>query len=237
MPRPCPAPPLPAVRRLRAPALLLVLLLAGPLRADDAALCEWAAQDAARLSGVPAPVLLAVSLTETGRGQPARPWPWTVNLEGEGHWFPTRAEAEAFAESARAQGRTSFDVGCFQLNWRWHGENFTSVAQMFDPLANASYAAGFLRTLRAEGGGWSEAAGAYHSRTPGHAARYRARFDDHLARLGGEGGALRLAEAAPPAAPPAASPAAGGSPRANSYPLFQPGAAAPRLGSLVPLDG
>lgn len=218
----------PAGRGLCIAALLLAALPAGPARGDDAALCEQAAQDAARLSGVPATVLLALSLTETGRGRPARPWPWTVNLEGEGHWFATRAEAEAFAESALAQGRTGFDIGCFQLNWHWHGENFVSVAQMFDPLANASYAAGFLRSLRSDGASWSEAAGAYHSRTPDLAALYRARFDAHLAALGGEGAVLRLAGAAE---------AGGGVPRVNSYPLLQAGTGAPRLGSLVPLDG
>ena len=153
---------------MRAPLWAWLILAAAPAQADESDLCVAAAQDAERLSGVPLDVLLAVSLTETGQG--GRPWPWTVNLEGEGHRFATRDEATAFAEAALAAGRDSFDVGCFQLNWRWHGDKFVSVAQAFDPLANASYAAAFLRDLGAELGDWSVAAGAYHSRTPARVA-------------------------------------------------------------------
>jgi len=216
---------------LRASGLLAGLaacLAGGPAtqaHADDADLCLAAAEDAQRLSGVPLDVLLAIALTETGRG--GRPWPWTVNLEGEGHWFATRGEATAFAEDALAQGRASFDVGCFQVNWRWHGENFVSVAQAFDPLANASYAARFLGELQAEKGGWSEAAGAYHSRTPEVAGRYRAAFDANrvAVQAGGDPASLALASAE---APP---------PRVNAFPLLRGSGGGPRLGSLVPLGG
>jgi hypothetical protein len=192
---------------------------------------------------VPLSVLLAVTLTETGRGEggTTRPWPWTVNMEGEGHWFATRGEALAFAEARRAQGSMSFDVGCFQVNWRWHGENFVSLEQMFDPLANASYAAGFLRRLHEETGDWSAAAGAYHSRTPEHASRYRARFDAfRTAAVEAGADAGRLAGPLAPSGTllargddPAALP-----PRVNSFPLLQATDGAPRLGSLVRLgDG
>ena len=30
-------------------------------------------------------------------------------------------------------GQPSFDVGCFQLNYKWHGEHFASIDQMFEP--------------------------------------------------------------------------------------------------------
>jgi soluble lytic murein transglycosylase-like protein len=65
-----------------------------------------------------------------------------------------------------ARGARSYDVGCFQINYRWHGQHFASLDQMFDPDANAAYAARFLSELYAEFGDWSRAAGAYHSRTP-----------------------------------------------------------------------
>lgn len=228
----------------RAPVLcasaLLSLLLAPPARADDADLCLLAAQDAQRLSGVPLDVLLAITLTETGRGPPgeARPWPWTVNDGAEGRWFPTREEAVAYAQSLLDAGRTSFDVGCFQLNWRWHGANFASLDQMFDPLGNASYAAGYLASQRPEGADWSVAAGAYHSATPEYALRYRAIFDAHRAALRPGEGALALASAEPPGAAPADAPAdADAAPRVNSYRLLRRDAGSPRLGSLVPLDG
>ena len=115
------------------------------------------------------------------------------------------------------------------MNWRWHGENFVSVAQMFDPLANASYAAGFLKDLEAESGDWSVAAGAYHSRTPDEAARYRTAFDANRAGLGDR----PLAEA-PPDAFASADDAP---PRENAYRLLQRRGTGGRMGSLVPLGG
>jgi len=166
----------------------LMLDVAGAAAADPAALCERAIVAGARNSGVPQEVLHAISLTETGRasGGKLRPWPWAVNREGQGFWFQNREEALAFAKKSVAEGRRSFDVGCFQINYHWHGDGFASVESMFDPEVAAAYAARFLQDLHAESGSWSRAAGAYHSRTPHFANIYRARFDRILADLGGQ---------------------------------------------------
>lgn len=149
-------------------------------------LCRTAAARAAAESGVPNEVLVAITLAETGRsaGHELQPWPWTINAGGEGHWFPDRAAAMTFANSLLAAGQTNFDVGCFQINLRWHGAAFASLDAMFDPDANARDAARFLAGLAREGGGWSVAAGAYHSRTQTLAQSYRARFDAILASQG-----------------------------------------------------
>jgi hypothetical protein len=156
------------------PAATVVTAASGP---SD--LCLHAARDAAAINDVPLSVMVAITQTETGRLQDGetRPWPWTVNLEGEGHWFPDRAAALSFASEQFDLGKRSFDIGCFQINFRWHSENFVSLDQMFDPLANATYAAQFLVRLKAETGDWSAAAGAYHSRTEALAQVYRARFE------------------------------------------------------------
>lgn len=156
-----------------------------PAPDHDAALCEQAIVNGARRGGVPPEVLYAVALTETGRksGGRIRPYPWAINREGQGHWFETREEALAFAEASLAEGRKSFDVGCVQINFRWHGHAFPSLDDMFDPEWTATYAGQFLRTLYEERGDWSAAAGAYHSLTEDKAAIYRARFDRLLAGL------------------------------------------------------
>ena len=156
---------------------------------------------------MPQEVLHAISLTETGRpdGGRLRPWPWAINREGQGHWFKTRAEAFAFAQASLAAGRRSFDVGCFQINYHWHGHNFPSLEAMFDPEAGATYAARFLQSLYLERGSWLAAAGAYHSQTPARASVYRARFERILAGLGGN---TDLAVAAASPAPAAEADAA-----------------------------
>ena len=173
---------------------------------DTADICRRAGTIAARELGIPDPVMQAITLTETGRRLEGRfqPWPWTVNMEGVGKWFATRAEALAFAKAHYDRGARSFDIGCFQINYRWHGHNFASIEQMFDPAANAAYAAQYLRGLYAEKGAWSPAAGRYHSATPKYATRYRARFDQILARLTGDEALPAPVELA--ATPPAPEP-------------------------------
>ncbi len=151
------------------------------------ALCYQAISRASAQMGVPRDVMLAISLTETGKkiGGKVQPWPWTVNMEGAGVWFETPGEALAYVNARYATGSRSFDVGCFQINYRWHHQHFRSIEDMFDPDINALYAAKFLRQLYDETGSWAKAAGFYHSRTPEFAQRYSKRFAGYLARLSG----------------------------------------------------
>lgn len=202
-------------------------------------LCKSAAQEASTRTGVPFDVLWAVSLTETGtkKAKPFDAWPWTVNMEGKGYWFDSRDEALSYALQQQARGAKSFDLGCFQLNHRWHGEAFASVDAMFDPLESALYAAGFLRRLYDETGSWEQAAGFYHSRTPEHANRYRALFTQHLSNARQR---IAAGEAPPPyrhavefVAPE--QNIATATPRMNDFPLLRRGHQG-ALGSLVPLS-
>ena len=156
--------------------MFLIGLLALPARATPE-LCETAARHAAAEFGVPADLMLAITLVETGRSRAGRlrPWPWAANREGVGFWFDSRAELERFAAQSVAAGRTSIDIGCFQINWRWHGQHFTRPADLAEPLTGARHAARFLLRLHDELGSWEAASGAYHSRTPHLARAYAAR--------------------------------------------------------------
>jgi hypothetical protein len=147
--------------------------------------CDAAAQHAAAKTGVPLYVLMAITRAETGlsKGGIIQPWPWTVNMQGRGVWFATKSEALAFVFEHFKTGSRSFDVGCFQINYRWHGASFVSIEDMFDPSSNAIYAALFLKSLHSESGDWTVAAGAFHSRTPVRADSYIVRFASMLAEL------------------------------------------------------
>ncbi|MCI5085623.1 MAG: transglycosylase SLT domain-containing protein [Rhodovulum sp.] len=204
--------------------------------------CDAAARYAASQTGVPLSVLLAITRTETGRkhGGKFAPWPWTVNMEGAGKWFDDVDQALAYVERHHSAGARSFDVGCFQLNYKWHGQHFSSIPDMFDPRENALYAAGFLRDLYGELGDWEKAAGAYHSRTKKYADRYKKRFRSLRAQfLDQDGNANPFDDVnqrilAGTFDQPAA-PAPTRVPRQNLYPLLQTGAAR-SMGSLVPVQ-
>jgi hypothetical protein len=237
------------------PAMVLAVL-AGLLSAPSAArsnawqqlpqLCEQAAARASASSGVPLSVLRAIALTETGRTREGafRPWPWTVNMEGKGTWFDSFEEARDYVARRHAQGARSYDVGCFQINYRWHGQHFASLDQMFDPDANAAYAARFLSELYAEFGDWSRAAGAYHSRTPYFAGKYRTRFDRIRGRIlaaSGEVAPETVIATEEPAPLPVTSTevVAAARPaeiRDNRFPLLLATGAERGLASLVPLE-
>jgi hypothetical protein len=184
-------------------------------KGDPSGLCVDAASRAAENSGVPFDVLLAVSVVETGRND--RPWPWTVNAGGEGRWFDTADEAKAHAQSILEQGLTNVDLGCFQLNVRWHAQAFGSISDMLDPDLNAGYAAEFLAGHYSRTGDWAAAAAAYHSATPEYAERYRSRFEVVYAALD----------------PASAASTAETDARQNRFPLLVSGNAG-RNGSLVP---
>lgn len=201
-------------------------------RGTDDVLCENAARRAAAETGVPLAVLLAVALSESGRKTGGRftPWPWVLNVEGAGAFFDTRDAALAAAQAAISAGRDSTDLGCFQINFRWHGDAFASLSDMLDPDRNAAYAARFLRELYAESGDWITAAGHYHSRTQVHADRYRGVFRRHLAALG----AGSLPAPGPMPDVPAMVARAAPPERVNRFQLLQGGAAPVSMGSLVP---
>lgn len=151
----------------------------------DAGVCIAAIRQAEAAHGIPTDLLLAIGLQEAGMSYKGSMtiWPWSLNVEGRGVRFDTRAEAEAFLASELAQGRQSIDVGCLQINLRWHPDAFPSPAAGFDPARNADYAARFLRGLYQETGDWLEAAGHYHSATPELKAIYLAGIERHLTRL------------------------------------------------------
>ncbi len=136
--------------------------------------CVAAILDAQERYQIPDNLLLAIGIQEAGRQIDGNVtvWPWAVNAEGTGVFFPTREQAIGWVRAQRAQGVHSIDVGCMQINLHWHKGAFRSLDEAFDPVENAQYAAQFLQRLRVEEGSWWAAAGSYHSRTAALRDRY-----------------------------------------------------------------
>ncbi|PLL12115.1 lytic transglycosylase domain-containing protein [Tabrizicola sp. TH137] len=156
----------------RALLLSLALLAPGLAAAQD---CARLAHEAGVEAGLPDGLLPAISLVEAGRGTGnggIAPWPWTLNEGGKGMYFDTREEALAYLAEALARGVTNIDIGCMQLNWKWHSAGFASPEEMIDPVRNTRYAARFMTELHARLGSWEVAASAYHSTDPERGRRY-----------------------------------------------------------------
>lgn len=178
-----------------APRLALALFLLAALSpgkgrtqplpgADPTLQCRAAIAQAEREASIPAGLLQAIGRVESGRRNPetgvAGPWPWTLNAEGRGQFFPSKEAAIAAVRDLQGRGVRIIDVGCMQVNLHHHPRAFANLEEAFDPAANARYAARFLTELRATRADWMTAAGNYHSQTPELAQAYRARVQAAL---------------------------------------------------------
>ena len=91
---------------------------------------------AARAHGLPADILYAVALTESGkvvdRSRTRRPWPWTLNVGGTGYFYASREDAHRALQGFLDQGKRSVDIGLMQVNWRWHRDK---LGDRYVPMA------------------------------------------------------------------------------------------------------
>lgn len=147
--------------------------------ADPWQVCEPLIDEAEQALGLPPRLLQAISKAESGRYNKEREailaWPWTVMAEGKGRYLPSKAAAIAEVRQLQAKGVTNIDVGCMQVNLRWHGENFDNLELAFDPAYNVAYAATLLAQLKQANRSWTKAVGRYHSATPKYSGRYRSK--------------------------------------------------------------
>ena len=142
--------------------------------------CRGAIAAAERGHGIPPQLLAAIGRVESGRRDPSTgsmgAWPWTINAEGEGAYFESKAEAIAAVTALRARGVRSIDVGCMQVNLMHHPTAFTTLEMAFDPAANADYAARFLGpAFPGQSGDWNKATADYHSAYPPEGEPYAAK--------------------------------------------------------------
>ena len=154
--------------------LLLLLLLIQPAEAktyagvDDALICQTAAAKFEKQYQIKEHMLTTITNVETGRWNKERQqtlgWPWTINAQGKGYFFKTKAEAVRKVKELQRKGVKSIDVGCMQINLMYHGSAFKSVEEALDPDKNVEYGAKYLTKLyKQKGKDWFKAAMAYHS--------------------------------------------------------------------------
>ncbi|AFO50047.1 MULTISPECIES: lytic transglycosylase [Pseudomonas] len=167
--------------------LILALALACATAVHADALPPPAYQLAAARAGIPASVLFAIALQESGtplRGH-LMPWPWTLNVAGTPQRFARRDEACAALKQALIRHDPKrIDVGLGQTNLGYHPDRYRSACEALDPRANLAVTAELLRAHYADSGDWVVAAGRYHRPAGGKpAAQYRRQFSQHWQRV------------------------------------------------------
>jgi soluble lytic murein transglycosylase-like protein len=134
---------------------------AGAAHGASPPVCEQQMTRAARASDIPLEILYSVALTETGNRGALDPY--DMNVDGRAVHSNSLDEALARFALERSHGAKLIDIGCMQVNQRWHGSHFRSVAEMFDPERNVQYAASYLKSLRRDAGSWTLAVARYNA--------------------------------------------------------------------------
>jgi hypothetical protein len=138
--------------------------------------------------GIPSAILYAIALTESATQihsrKKYRPWPWTLNVAGQGYFFDTRIEVWQALTNWIRKGRRSIDIGLMQVNWRFHREKLGTPWQALDPYHNLRVGAAILQECYQARQDWWESVGCYHSpANRQRAERYRQRVITHWRRI------------------------------------------------------
>jgi hypothetical protein len=143
-------------------------------------LCTDQTERLEKLEKIPTHLLTAISLAETGRWhkdiKEIITWPWTITANGKGQHFDSKEEALAEIEILLTKGLRNIDVGCMQINLKYHKNAFESLTLALDPKTNTEYAVTFLKKLYERKRNWMHAVGAYHSTTLNENLKYRAKL-------------------------------------------------------------
>ena len=131
--------------------------------------CEKVIETIEDLTDIPKNLLLSIGKSESGRilkNNKHVIWPWTVNHAGKSLFFDTKKQMKKYVLENVEKKDFNLDVGCMQINLKWHKNNFKKISDMFAVEPNVSYAASFLLQLKNKHGSWDKAIKHYHSSDP-----------------------------------------------------------------------
>lgn len=156
-------------------------------------LCQIAVDKAEKNYQIKSNLLQTIASVESGRwnAQAGRrvAWPWTVHANGKGKYYNSKEEAIAAVKNLQQKGITNIDVGCMQINLKYHGDAFANLEEAFDPEKNVAYSAKFLRQLyKRNKQNWTKTAMQYHSRNLRKGTNYKNRLEKHYAQFVREDG-------------------------------------------------
>ncbi|MBN9543505.1 MAG: transglycosylase SLT domain-containing protein [Alphaproteobacteria bacterium] len=152
--------------------LVFLMLVLFSISAE--ASCKAHFSNAAEKYGIPQGILQTVSHIESLKH------PWTVNVKGKGYYFRTKEHAIEYVKNLIEKGVTNIDIGCMQINYKYHKSAFKDVNDMFNPQNNIEYAAKFIRTNYGVYQNWRKAVAVFHSKNVEHSAKYIYKFSKNF---------------------------------------------------------
>ena len=131
-------------------------------------LCENTIKSVELQTDIPKGLLLGIGKAEAIRkfNNKYIIWPWTINHAGKSLFFDNKEQMKNYVFKNLKRKDFNIDVGCMQINIKWHKNNFKKISDMFEVNPNISYAASFLKQLKNKHGSWDKAIKHYHSSDP-----------------------------------------------------------------------
>ena len=135
---------------------------------DKLKLCENTIESVELQTDIPKGLLLGIGKAEAIRkiNNKYIIWPWTINHAGKSLFFDNKEQMKNYVFKNLKRKDFNIDVGCMQINIKWHKNNFKKISDMFEVNPNISYAASFLQQLKNKYGSWDKAIKHYHSSDP-----------------------------------------------------------------------
>ena len=135
---------------------------------DKLKLCENTIESVELQTDIPKGLLLGIGKAEAIRkiNNKYIIWPWTINHAGKSLFFENKEQMKNYVFKHLKRNDFNIDVGCMQINIKWHKNNFKKISDMFEVNPNISYAASFLKQLKNKHGSWDKAIKHYHSSDP-----------------------------------------------------------------------
>ncbi len=136
--------------------------------------CNFLAEKYGKEYNLPSKLLTSIALVESGikkNNQDFRSWPWTLNVSGKSIYFDNKEEILSYLK-INIKKKKSIDVGCMQINTKYHLKNFKDLNHIVEPEENVKYAAIFLSNLYKKYKSWNEAIARYHSSLPNKKQKY-----------------------------------------------------------------
>lgn len=156
-----------------------------PLAAQSAAAasdgCVAHAVDAEQKLNIPAGMLLAIALVESGTD--GVPNPYAISADGRAVVARNTHDASRHLRDRSGRLRQNTYVGCMQLSVQAHKGQFAPVEKIVDPRENVWYAGRLLVRLHGEEGSWKAAIARYNGTSPRRAQAYVCKVWQNLTEL------------------------------------------------------
>ena len=134
--------------------------------------CNYLTEKYGKIYNLPNKLLTSIALVESGiKKSEFKSWPWTLNVSGKSMYFDSKLETLKYLKS-NINLQKSIDVGCMQINTRYHLKNFKDLSHLVEPEENVKYAAVYLLKLYKKYKSWNEAVSRYHSSIPKRKKNY-----------------------------------------------------------------